>query len=57
MPSALRPKPLAYFVAAVSVLGGCDITIKDGDVSVRETRGRATQEFTRSYPLAPSGRV
>ncbi len=57
MPSALRPKPLAYFVAAVSVLGGCDITIKDGDVSVRETRGRATQEFTRTYPLAPSGRV
>ena len=35
---------------------GCDVTIKDGDVSVRHLRGRATQEWNRQYPLAPKGR-
>jgi hypothetical protein len=35
---------------------GCDVTIKDGDVSVRHSRGRATQEWNRKYPLAHGGR-
>ena len=35
---------------------GCDVTIKDGDVSVRHYRGRATQEWNRKYPLSPGGR-
>ena len=34
---------------------GCDVTIKDGDVSVRHYRGRATQEWNRKYPLDPGG--
>ncbi len=34
----------------------CDVTIKDGDVSVRHLRGRATEEWNRTYPLAAGGR-
>jgi hypothetical protein len=55
-PIALNPRPLAL-VIAICVLPACDITIKDGDVSFREARGRASQEFNRTYPLAPNGRV
>jgi hypothetical protein len=46
-------------VAGVSVVAGlgCDVTIKDGDVSVARFQGRATQEWNRKYPLAPGGRV
>jgi len=51
---ALGSKPLAI-LAVVGVLG-CDVTIKDGDVSVRHLQGRATQEWNRKYPLAPKGR-
>jgi len=56
LPLALSPKPLAL-VLAIALLPACDITIKDGDVSFQEARGRATQEFNRTYPLAPDGRV
>jgi hypothetical protein len=42
---------------AMSLLPACDITIKDGDVSIRETRGRATRQFTNSYPIQPDARV
>jgi len=49
--------PLAVALAALGVLGGCDVTIKDGDLSVEHALGRATQEFSRTYPLAPNGRV
>jgi putative adhesin len=45
-------------MASLSLLtaAGCDVTIKDGDVSVRHYRGRATQEWNRKYPLGPAGR-
>jgi DUF4097 and DUF4098 domain-containing protein YvlB len=56
-PSALpSPTPLAVLLA-LALLPACDITIKDGDVSFNEARGRATQQFNRTYPLAPQGRV
>jgi Putative adhesin len=59
MPSALSPRPSALLagVCALTVLGGCDVTIKDGDVSFGQLHGRATQEFNRKYPLAAGGRV
>jgi DUF4097 and DUF4098 domain-containing protein YvlB len=44
-------------MVALSLLAGCDVTIKDGDVSFQETRGRATQEFSRTYPLAAKGSI
>jgi hypothetical protein len=31
------------------------VTIKDGDVSVRQVHGRATREWNRRYPLAAGG--
>ncbi len=55
MPSALDIRPAA-FLAVLSVLYACDVTIKDGDVSVRHFQGRATQEWKRTYPLGPRGR-
>ena len=59
MHSALSPKPSALLVGvcAMGILGGCDVTIKDGDISVAHFQGRATQEWNRKYPLAPGGRV
>jgi hypothetical protein len=59
MHSALSPKPLALLAGAcaLGVLGGCDVTIKDGDISVARFQGRATQEWNRKYPLAAGGRV
>jgi Putative adhesin len=44
-------------VYAASVLSACDVTIKDGDVSINHAQGRATREWTRKYVLAPNGRV
>jgi hypothetical protein len=50
--------PFVAVLAGIGLLWGlaCDVTIKDGDVSVRHLRGRATQQWSRSYPLAPAGR-
>ena len=59
MHSALSSQPLA-FLAGISVmasLAGCDVTIKDGDLSVARFQGRATQEWSRKYSVAPAGRV
>jgi hypothetical protein len=56
-PVVPRPSPLLIGVCALSVLSGCDVTIKDGDVSVNSLHGRATQEWNRKYPLAPAGTV
>jgi hypothetical protein len=57
MQSALCHKPFAL-VAGLGILAafGCDVTIKDGDVSVQQSRGRATEEWNRKYPLSPGGR-
>lgn len=41
----------------MGILSACDVTIKDGDISVAHFQGHATQEWTRKYPLAPGGRV
>jgi len=56
--SALCPLPMAL-LAGMSILAsqGCDVTIKDGDVSVNQLHGRATQEWNRQYPLVPGGRI
>ncbi|RPI49688.1 MAG: hypothetical protein EHM55_23185 [Acidobacteria bacterium] len=64
MTAALSPKSLGGRAFRVAVVAGlslcaglaCDVTIKDGDVSVRHSRGRATGEWNRTYPLSPGGR-
>ena len=57
MPSA--PVPAAIAIASLSLFGSaaCDVTIRDGDVSIKDLRGRATREWSRQYPLSPGGRV
>lgn len=59
MHPALSSKPSALLAGAcaLGLLGGCDVTIKDGDISVAHFQGRATQEWNRKYPLAAGGRV
>lgn len=49
--------PLLVGTCLVTALWGCDVTIRDGDVSVDRLHGRATQEWTRKYPLDPGGLV
>lgn len=51
-----RPATVPAVLVVLSVLSACDVTIKDGDVSVRHSRGNATQAWNRSYPIAPRGR-
>jgi hypothetical protein len=51
------PSALAIGVCAAGVLGGCDVTIKDGDIKNVSIRATATQEWKREYPLAEGGRV
>jgi DUF4097 and DUF4098 domain-containing protein YvlB len=41
----------------VGVLGGCDVTIKDGDIKNVSMRHRVSQEWSRHYSLAEGGRV
>ena len=57
--SPFAPCSSALFtgVCAVGLLGACDVTIKDGDVSFSQLHGRATREWNREYPLADGGRV
>jgi hypothetical protein len=45
-------------VAGVALCGAlaCDVTIKDGDVSVQHLGGHASQEWRREYPLSSPGR-
>jgi hypothetical protein len=49
--------PFFVGVCAFCILGGCDVTIKDGDVSVSHVHGRASGEWNRKYPLTDNGRV
>lgn len=51
------PLPLLVGLCALGILGGCDVTIKDGDVSLGQLAGRATREWSRKYPLAAGGRI
>jgi hypothetical protein len=59
MDSALSPKPSALLagVCALGILGGCDVTIKDGDIKNVTVQAKATREWTRHYALAQGGRV
>ncbi len=41
---------------SLALLPGCDIKVDDGKVSVGVSRGRASDEWVRSYPLAKGGR-
>ena len=43
-------------LAAVALLPGCDIKVDDGKVSLGVSRGRASDEWVRSYTLAKGGR-
>lgn len=59
MHPALSPTPSALLVGAcaLGILGGCDITIRDGDIKGVSMRHKASTEWTRDYPLAAGGRV
>jgi len=57
LPLSFRPLPLLVGVCVLSALGGCDVTIKDGDVSFNQLHGRATRELNQKYPLAAGGTV
>ena len=41
----------------MGILGGCDVTIKDGDIKNVSIRHKASQEWNRHYPLTDGGRV
>jgi hypothetical protein len=43
-------------LAVIALLPGCDIKVDDGKVSVGVSRGRASDEWVRSYTLAKGGR-
>ena len=59
MPQTPRPArvPLVLGTCLVAALWGCDVTIRDGDVSVDRLHGRATREWSRKYPFEPGGLV
>ena len=52
-----RPATAVALLAAVAMFGGCDVTIKDGDISVNHSQGRASREWTRTFELAKGGRL
>jgi Putative adhesin len=52
-----QPVTLLTGACALGLLGACDVTIKDGDVSFGHLHGRATREWKRQYPLESGGRV
>jgi hypothetical protein len=58
MHPALSPKPVAL-LAGVSIVAGlaCDVTIRDGDIKNVSVHARASQDWTRHYPLAQGGVV
>jgi hypothetical protein len=41
----------------MAILGGCDVTIRDGDIKNVSIRHRASREWNRHYPLTAGGRV
>jgi Putative adhesin len=51
------PSALAAGVCAASLLSGCDVTIKDGDITNVSMRHKVSEEWSRHYPLAEGGRV
>lgn len=59
MPSALSPQPSALFacLGVAALVAACDVTIKDGDVSINHSQGRAHRDWARTYPLETGGWV
>ena len=56
--SAFGSLPFALLAGAIILAGqACDVTIKDGDVSVSQLHGRATREWNRTYPFTAGGTV
>ena len=51
------PSALAVGVCAAGILGGCDVTIKDGDIKNVTVQAKATREWSRHYALGQGGRV
>ncbi len=51
------PFTLAALFAASVALAGCDIHAGDGDFSIDFAGGKAQDTWTRSYSLAPGGRL
>ena len=43
-------------LAMVALLSGCDIKVDDGKVSLGVSRGRASDDWVRSYTLPKGGR-
>src|SRR5947207_13827625 len=55
----MAPKSFRLLFAGLAVsalLQGCDIKVDDGKVSLGVSRGRASDEWSRSYTLAKGGR-
>jgi Putative adhesin len=51
-----RILPVVFLLGSGPVFGGCDVSIGNGDVSLGLASGKATEEWVRSYPIAPGGR-
>src|SRR5690348_10726748 len=50
--------PLCSALATATLfLAGCDVKVGDNGVSVDIAHGKATEEWTRSYPIAPGGQL
>jgi DUF4097 and DUF4098 domain-containing protein YvlB len=48
---------LAGVLCGAMWLAACDVSIRDGSISVSALSGRAAEEWTRQYPLTQDGRV
>lgn len=59
MPSTLRRPSvaLALGICAIAAVSACDVSIRDGDMSVEMLTAQAKEEWTRHFPLAPGGIV
>jgi hypothetical protein len=51
------PSALAAGVCAAGILSGCDVTIRDGDVTNVSMHHKISEQWSRRYPLAEGGRV
>ena len=53
-----RASPAAVFALFLGVVGAaCDVSVGDGGLSVGVASGKATDEWTRTYTIAPGGRL
>ena len=56
-PSALHTVLCCVFAFALVAVAGCDIEVGDRGVSVGVARGKATDEWSRTYSLPPGGHL